>query len=51
MGLRNPFTFAIHPSNGRIHINDVGQNTWEEANQGIAGSNYGWPNFEGFEWR
>ncbi|NKI93560.1 PQQ-dependent sugar dehydrogenase [Rhizobacter sp. SG703] len=47
IGLRNPFTFAIRPSDGRIHINDVGQNTWEEIDVGIAGANYGWPNSEG----
>ncbi|MES1262861.1 MAG: PQQ-dependent sugar dehydrogenase, partial [Peristeroidobacter soli] len=46
-GLRNPFTFAIDPTNGRIHINDVGEVTWEEINQGVAGSNYGWPQTEG----
>jgi glucose/arabinose dehydrogenase len=46
-GLRNPFTFAFQPGTGRIFINDVGQNTWEEINDGIAGSNYGWPNTEG----
>lgn len=47
MGLRNPFTFGVHPRTGRIFIDDVGQNTWEEINDGIAGSNYGWPNAEG----
>jgi len=47
LGLRNPFTFAFNPANGRMFINDVGQNTWEEINDGIAGSNYGWPNAEG----
>ncbi len=47
LGLRNPFTFAFQPGTGRIFINDVGQNTWEEINDGIAGSNYGWPNTEG----
>lgn len=46
-GLRNPFTFAVQPVTGRIHINDVGQNTWEEINQGVAAANYGWPNSEG----
>jgi glucose/arabinose dehydrogenase len=46
-GLRNPFTFAVQPVTGRIFINDVGQGTWEEINDGIAGSNYGWPNCEG----
>jgi glucose/arabinose dehydrogenase len=48
LGLRNPFTFAIQPGTGRIFINDVGQNTWEEINDGIAGSNYGWSICEGF---
>lgn len=47
LGLRNPFTFAFQPGSGRIFINDVGQNTWEEINDGIAGSNYGWPDTEG----
>ena len=26
-----------------LFINDVGQSTWEEIDDGIAGSNYGWP--------
>ena len=46
-GLRNPFTFAVQPGTGRIHINDVGQNTWEEINLGVPGANYGWPSSEG----
>jgi glucose/arabinose dehydrogenase len=46
-GLRNPFTFAFQPGTGRMFINDVGQNTWEEIDDGIVGSNYGWPNSEG----
>jgi len=48
LGLRNPFTFSFQPGAGRMFINDVGENTWEEINDGIAGSNYGWPNCEGF---
>ncbi|HMF56218.1 MAG TPA: PQQ-dependent sugar dehydrogenase [Pyrinomonadaceae bacterium] len=48
MGLRNPFTFGFQPGTGRLFINDVGQSTWEEINDGIAGSNYGWANCEGF---
>lgn len=47
LGLRNPFTFGFQPGTGRMFINDVGQNSWEEINDGIAGSNYGWPNCEG----
>ena len=46
-GQRNPFTFAVQPGSGRIHINDVGQNTWEEINLGAAGANYGWSASEG----
>ena len=30
-----------------MFINDVGQNTWEEINDGVAGANYGWPDAEG----
>lgn len=48
LGVRNPFTFSFQPGVGRMFINDVGQNTWEEINDGIAGSNYGWPTCEGF---
>lgn len=46
-GLRNPFTFAVQPGTGRIHINDVGENTWEEINLAARGANYGWPASEG----
>src|SRR5438128_8853829 len=47
LGLRNPFTFAIQAGSGRMFINDVGASSWEEINDGIAGSNYGWPVHEG----
>ena len=47
LGLRNPFTFAFQPGTGRMFINDVGAGSFEEINDGIAGSNYGWPNSEG----
>lgn len=46
-GLRNPFTFAVQPATGRIHVNDVGQGTWEEIDLGAAGADYGWPGSEG----
>src|SRR6185295_14030704 len=42
VGLRNPFTFAFQPGTGRMFINDVGEVTWEEINDGIEGLNYGW---------
>src|SRR5688572_7432251 len=47
LGLRNPYTFTFQPGTGRMFINDVGSTAWEEINDGIAGSNYGWPSIEG----
>ena len=47
LGLRNPFTFAFNPAQTQMFINDVGQNTWEEINDGLRGANYGWPATEG----
>jgi glucose/arabinose dehydrogenase len=47
LGLRNPFTFEFRRSNGRMFINDVGNATWEEIDEGMAGANYGWPTTEG----
>jgi len=47
-GLRNPFTFSIHPASGRILVNDVGQVAWEEINDATTGGkNFGWPTTEG----
>jgi len=47
LGLRNPYTFNFQSGTGRMFINDVGQNAVEEINDGIVGSNYGWPTCEG----
>jgi hypothetical protein len=47
LGLRNPYTFAVDSATARIHVNDVGQNLWEEVNLGGRGANYGWPQTEG----
>jgi len=47
LGLRNPFTFNFQPGTGRMFINDVGESAAEEINEGVAGSNYGWPTCEG----
>ncbi|MBC7943933.1 MAG: PQQ-dependent sugar dehydrogenase [Burkholderiales bacterium] len=47
LGLRNPFTFAFQPGSGRMFINDVGQSSFEEVNDGVARANYGWPETEG----
>ena len=48
-GLRNPFRFAFDPNTGpqRFFINDVGQSTREEVDEGGIGRNYGWPTREG----
>ena len=48
-GLRNPYRFAFDPNTGgtRFFINDVGQNTWEEVDEGLKGADYGWPAREG----
>jgi glucose/arabinose dehydrogenase len=48
LGFRNPFTFGVQRTTGRTFINDVGSDFWEEIDDGIAGSNYGWPNTEGY---
>jgi len=49
LGLRNPFSFAVQPQTGKVFINDVGEQTWEEINLGATGANYGWPRYEGPE--
>jgi glucose/arabinose dehydrogenase len=48
-GLRNPFRIAFDPNaaSTRFFINDVGQNTWEEIDEGAAGADYGWNVREG----
>jgi glucose/arabinose dehydrogenase/PKD repeat protein len=49
-GLRNPFRFAFDPNAAGtvFHINDVGQNAWEEIDVGASGADYGWNIREGF---
>ncbi len=48
-GLRNPYRFAFDGNTGRdrFFVNDVGQRTFEEVNDGAIGRNYGWPMREG----
>jgi glucose/arabinose dehydrogenase len=47
LGLRNPFTFAIQRATDRIFVNDVGENAWEEIDDGSPSANFGWPETEG----
>ena len=48
-GIRNAYRFAFDPNTPatRFFINDVGQGTYEEVNDGIKGANYGWNDREG----
>jgi glucose/arabinose dehydrogenase len=46
-GLRNPFKIAFKDGTNQFHINDVGQNHWEEINVGEPGADYGWNVREG----
>ena len=45
-GFRNPFRLTFAPT-GQLLVADVGQETWEELDNVVAGGNYGWPNAEG----
>lgn len=47
LGLRNPFRLAMHPTNGKLYIGDVGYTKWEELNVAAGGENFGWPWYEG----
>ncbi|WP_375426092.1 fibronectin type III domain-containing protein [uncultured Friedmanniella sp.] len=49
VGLRNPFRFAFDPNatGTTFRIDDVGQNVWEEIDQGARGADYGWNTREG----
>ena len=48
-GLRNPYTIAFQPGTGKLFVNDVGQNTWEEIDDATTGGkNFGWPGSEGY---
>ena len=46
-GLRNPYRMTLRfPANTPV-MGDVGWDTAEEVNVGVAGGNYGWPCYEG----
>ena len=38
---------TVDPATGQLYIGDVGWTQWEEINTGPAGSNFGWPYYEG----
>jgi glucose/arabinose dehydrogenase len=49
MGLRNSYRFNLRPGSSPYvpYVGDVGWATWEELNVIPAGSNMGWPCYEG----
>ncbi|WP_111767048.1 fibronectin type III domain-containing protein [Nakamurella deserti] len=48
-GLRNPYRMAFDPNatGTSFRINDVGQDVWDEIDQGSKGADYGWNVREG----
>ncbi|QHT69191.1 T9SS type A sorting domain-containing protein [Rhodocytophaga rosea] len=47
-GIRNGFSFDIQPGTGKLFINDVGSDYYEEINDATKGGlNFGWPAEEG----
>lgn len=46
-GFRNPFRFAVHPVSGLPWVGNVGFVSQEEVGPAGAGTNHGWPCFEG----
>lgn len=48
LGFRNPFSMSVQLGTGRLFVNDVGNTSWEDIKDIVAGGNYGWPVFEGY---
>ncbi|WP_174397370.1 PQQ-dependent sugar dehydrogenase [Mycolicibacterium sphagni] len=46
LGMRNPFRMIFTPT-GQLLVGDVGDESWEEIDNVVAGGNYGWPAQEG----
>lgn len=47
LGLRNPWRLTIDPNSDRLFIGETGLSSFEEINTGEAGTNFGWPFYEG----
>ena len=47
LGFRNPFSGGIDPTTGKIFVNDVGHESFEEVNHVEEGNNHGWSIAEG----
>jgi glucose/arabinose dehydrogenase len=53
LGLRQPISLDVQSGTGRMFVNEVGEDSWEEidevAQDATRGAkNYGWPDYEGF---
>lgn len=46
-GVRNPYRWAFHPTNGQLWVGDVGQDAVEEISRVTKGANMGWKVREG----
>jgi len=48
IGLRNPYNMAFQPGTGKLYINNVGAEAYEEIHDGTpSDKNFGWPAVEG----
>lgn len=47
LGLRNPWRLSTDPVTGQLFIGETGLVSFEEINTGPAGTNFGWPFYEG----
>lgn len=47
-GFRNPFRFQFDSLTGQVYVGDPGDDSWEELDAPVAGSNAGWPYREGY---
>ena len=48
LGLRQPISLDVQSGTGRMFVNEVGEDSWEEIDRVARGANYGWPDYEGF---
>lgn len=48
IGFRDPYRFRIDPRDGTVLVGDIGSSQYQEVDAvRLAGSNFGWPRFEG----
>jgi len=53
LGLRQPISLDVQSGTGRMFVNEVGEDSWEEIDEVAqdptqGAKNYGWPDYEGF---